>query len=339
VAGKPAAIVDPIELLSCLFLVVYGEITHCRIHAAKTAVLAQTGGDSASVAYRAVYCRHRRQCDRAGPLAAVGPQSNIFVAMLCRFAGRASAAAGLWASASAKERDMWPRLDGRGQYSTGRVGTGVDRFAEGRRGGKSQAAIQYSARVSARPPSKVQSRPPVELPAAEVARIRDHLSSATITIESVSGLANAAIVVRFPAELADVAADAIARADYRLPHDNKAVFIAHLRGLASAAAIARSSKLADALFLLVRTYRHFHPDELTIEDGFRIAIIACASRLELADWCKCLGDLMIDCAFRPITVEEATRLHSHLVHLCHLVPELWSSCGQAEAALRSVLMS
>ncbi len=35
VAGKPAANVDPIKLLSCLFVVVYGEIAHCRIHAAK----------------------------------------------------------------------------------------------------------------------------------------------------------------------------------------------------------------------------------------------------------------------------------------------------------------
>ncbi len=181
--------------------------------------------------------------------------------------------------------------------------------------------------------------PPVELPAEEVTRIRDELSAATITIESVSGLANAAIVVRFPAELADTAADAIARADYRLPHDNTAVFVAHLLGLASAAAITRSCKLADALFLLVRTYRHFHPNELTIEDGVRIAIIACASRAELVDWCKCIGDFMIDCAFQPITTEEAIRLHSHLVHLCHLVPELWSTCGQAEAALRSVLRS
>lgn len=35
VSGKPVANVDPIKLLSCLFLVVYGEIAHCRIHAAK----------------------------------------------------------------------------------------------------------------------------------------------------------------------------------------------------------------------------------------------------------------------------------------------------------------
>jgi hypothetical protein len=134
-----------------------------------------------------------------------------------------------------------------------------------------------------------------------------------------------------------MAGDAVARADYHLPYDDKKLLVPHLVGLASAAAVARSRKLADALILLVRTYRHFHPDELTIDDAYRIAITASASRSELADWCKCVGDFMIDCAFQPITTEEATRLHSHLVHLCHVVPELWSTCGQAEAALQSIL--
>ena len=178
-----------------------------------------------------------------------------------------------------------------------------------------------------------------ELPAEGAVRIKVDLSSAKITLASVSRLANAAIVFQFPAELADMAGDALARADYRLAHDDKTGFVSHLLGLASAAALTRSSKLADALFLLLRTYRHFHPDELTITDAFRIAIIASASRPDLADWCKCVGDFMIDCAFQQVTTEEAARLHLHLVELCHLVPELWATCGQAEAALRSVLMS
>jgi hypothetical protein len=179
----------------------------------------------------------------------------------------------------------------------------------------------------------------IDLPAEEIARIKDDLSSVKLRVASVSGLANAALVFRLPTELADMAGDAIARADYRLPYDDKTVFVPHLLGLASAAAIARSSKLADALFLLLRTYRHFHTNELTIDDAFRIAIIACASRTELMDWCRCVGDFVTDCAFQPLTAEEAMRLHSHLVHLCHLVPELWSTSGQAEAALRSILKS
>jgi hypothetical protein len=176
-----------------------------------------------------------------------------------------------------------------------------------------------------------------ELSAEEVVRIKSGLSLDKITVASVSGLASAAVMVRLPTELADIAADAIAGADYRLEHDDKVAFVAHLLGLASAAAVSRSCKLADALILLVRTYRHFDPDELTVDDAYRIAIIASASRSGLLDWCKCLGEFMTDCAFQPVTIEEATRLHSHLVHLCHLVPELRSTCGQAGAALQSVL--
>jgi len=46
---------------------------------------------------------------------------------------------------------------------------------------------------------------------------------------------------------------------------------------------------------------------------------------------------MTDLAYQELTIEEAFRLHSHLLVLCHLVPELWASCGQAEAALQSVI--
>jgi hypothetical protein len=338
VAGKPAANVDPIKLLSCLFLVVYGEIAHCRIHAAKPPLwrklaamaqasliarcLADIGGDATELARWLQSVRSQMYSSQCLADLRVEPRwlpdFGFPRQLRNEICGR------VWAAVAKLEPDVLePEL--------------TDLLMGDRDGSLKR---QFNAMHACLPgPLEGSVVPSVELPAEEVARIRDDLSSATITIESVSGLANAAIVVRFPAELADMAGDAIARADYRLPHDNKAAFVAHLLGLASAAAIARSSKLADALFLLLRTYRHFHPDELTIVDAFRIAVIACASRSELADWCKCVGEFMIDSAFQPITIEEATRLHSHLMHLCHLVPELWSTCGQAEAALQSVSTS
>jgi hypothetical protein len=338
VAGQPVANVDPIKLLSCLFLVVYGEIAHCRIHAAKPPFWRKL----AAMAQASLIA----QC-----IADIGGDATELVRWLQSVRSQMYL---LQCFADLRVEPRWlPDFGLPHQLRNeicGRVWTAVDKIAPDvlepelidllKGDGDGSLKRQFNAMHACLPgPLEGLVAPPVELPAEEVARIRDDLSSPTITIESVSRLANAAIVIRFPVELADMAADAIARADYRLPHDDKAVFVAHLLGLASAAAIARSSKLADALFLLLRTYRHFHPNELTIEDAFRIAIIACASRSELADWCKCLGDFMVDCAFQPITVEEATRLHSHLVHLCHLVPELWSTCGQAEAALQSVLMS
>lgn len=168
--------------------------------------------------------------------------------------------------------------------------------------------------------------------------MRADLSAPAISASSFFALVNGSLPFRIPADLADTAADAIARADYRLDcgGDGK-VLISILIGLATVAAITRNHQLTDSLFTLLHKYRRFHLDELGIEDSFRIGMIASASRVETSDWCQCVGNCMTDLAFQPIEQNEAARLHSHLVHLCHLVPELWATCGQAEAALRSVL--
>ena len=338
VAGKPVANVDPIELLSCLILAVYGEISHSRIHATrppfwrKLAAIAQ-----ASLIARCIAEIGGDATELAGWLRSVRSQMYL-----------------LQCFADLRVEPRWlPDFAMPGQLRNeifGRVATIVATLARDvlepdlqellLDDGEGSFKRQFNPMCACLPgPLEGAIVPAVELPVAEVARIKDDLSSANLTIGSVSRLANAAMVVGFPAELADMAGDAIARADYRLHCDDKTVFVPHLLGLASAAAIARSCKLADSLLLLARTCRHFHPGELTIDDAFRIAIIASASRSELMDWCKCVGEFVTDCAFQPITDEEAMRLHSHLVCLCHLVPELWFTSGQAEAALRSVLKS
>lgn len=182
------------------------------------------------------------------------------------------------------------------------------------------------------------SEPQMEIPAEHQAEMRADLSAPAISASSFSALVNGSLLFRIPADLTDTAADAIARADYRLDcGDDVKVLVPILLGLATVAAITRSHKLTDSLFTLLRKYRRFYADELGIEDSFRIGMIASASHVETSDWCQCVGNCMTDLAFQPIEQNEAARLHSHLVHLCHLVPELWATCGQAEAALRSVL--
>lgn len=338
VAGKPVANVDPAELLSCVIFAVYGEIAHCCIHATrppfwrKLAAIAQaslilgciadTGGDATELAQWLRSVRSQLYLLQCFADLRVEPRWLPDFAMPDQLRNEIY---GRVAMAAAKlgpdvlQPDMRELLLGDGEGSLKRRFNPTCAWLPG--------------------PLEGAITPFMELPAEEVAQIKDDLSSVTLTVASISRLANVATVLRFPAELADMAGDAIARADYRLHCDDKAAFVPHLLGLASAAAIARSEKLADALFMLLRTYRHFHPNELTIDDTFRVAIIACASRSELMDWCKCIGDFVTDFAFQPLTAEEAMRLHSHLVHLCHLVPELWSTSGQAEAALRSVLQS
>jgi hypothetical protein len=178
----------------------------------------------------------------------------------------------------------------------------------------------------------------LEIPAEHQAEMRADLSASVITASSFSALVNGSLLFRIPADLADKAADAIARADYRLDcGDDVKVLIPILLGLATVAAITRNHQLTDSLFTLLRKYRRFYPDELGIEESFRIGMIASASRVEISDWCQCVGNCMTALASQPIEQNEAVQLYSQLVDLCHLVPELWATCGQAEAALRSVL--
>jgi len=338
VAGKPVANVDPIKLLSSLIFVVYGEIAHCRIHAAKPpfwrklAAIAQ-----ASLIARCIADTGTDATELVTWLESV--RSQVYL-LQCFADLRVEPR---WLPDFALPRQLTNEICGRVLAATAKLAQGVlepelNELLLGDGDGSLKRRFDL-AHACLAGPLEGAIAPAIELSADEAARIKDDLSSTKITMASVSRLANTGIAVRFPAELADMAGDAIARADYRLPHDDEATFIPHLVGLASAAAVARSRKLADALFTLLRTYRHFHPNEMTIDDAFRIAIIACASRSQLLDWCQCVGEFMIDCAFQPLTAEEATRLYSDLVHLCHLVPELWSTCGQAEAALRSVLKS
>jgi hypothetical protein len=336
VAGNPVVKVDQIELLSSLILVTYGEIALCRVLAEKPpfwrklAAIAQ-----ASLIARCINNIGVEATELTAWLQSVRGQMYF---LKCYGDLRLEPR---WLPDFGLPDQLRNEICGRTWGVAGKIARGVlgPELSELLLGDEDGSLKRQFSSILACLPGPLEGGIPAgaALSAEAAERVKTDLSSEKITIASVSGLASAAVIFRFPADLADMAGDAIARADYRLPHDDKAAFVAHLVGLASAAAVTRNCKLADALILLVRTYRHFHPDELTIDDAFRIAIIACASRSELADWCKCVGEFMIDFAFQPVTTEEATRLHSHLVHLCHLVPELWSTCGQAEAALRSVL--
>ena len=220
VAGKPAANIDRMKLLSYLFLVVYGEIAHCRIHAAKPPFWRKL----AAMAQATLIAR----C-----IADIGGDATELVRWLQSVRSQMYL---LQCFADLRVEPRWlPEFGLPRQLRNeicGRVWTAVAKIAPGvlepeltdlvMGDGDGSLKGQFNATHACfSGPLEGSVAPPVELPAEEVARIRDDLSSATITIELVSGLANAAIVVRFPAELADMAADAIARADYRLPHDDK----------------------------------------------------------------------------------------------------------------------
>ena len=168
-------------------------------------------------------------------------------------------------------------------------------------------------------------------------KMREQLADPSPAVSSFILLANSALIFRMPEDVPNLAAEAIRRAQYCLDCGGKQEQLQHcLMALATVAASYRNSSLADELFIVIRNYRRFLPQEMALDDAIRIGMIACASRSEVDDWCKSVGALLTDLAFGELTREEAGKLHPFLINLCGMVPQLWAACGQALAAIESV---
>jgi hypothetical protein len=179
-----------------------------------------------------------------------------------------------------------------------------------------------------------------ELAADHLEKMRTDLANTSPAISSFILTVNAALLFKIPDDIPGLAADAIRRAQHRLDVAGKPEALRGcLIGLAMVAAILRSTELADELFITVRSYRRFFPDELDVDDAFQIGMIACASRADLNDWCKCVGALIAGIGFGELSREDAEQLHALVIELCDIVPELWSACGQGLAAIEAVSFS
>ena len=132
----------------------------------------------------------------------------------------------------------------------------------------------------------------------------------------------------------DLAARALKSSGHRLVDvDNKDQLRAVLRGLATVAAVSRSCELADELRIVVRNYRGDGECRLGIDQVIKVAVIAAASRVEAAEWREFIGEWLTEIAFGDLEEAEGRLVHSYVRTLCQVVPELWLSCGRAEAAL------
>lgn len=166
--------------------------------------------------------------------------------------------------------------------------------------------------------------------------IREQLNQPKLTVNSFAGVVNCALLAELPTEFADLAAEALHRAQYRFDVEGEGMFAVVLTGLATCASVTRSTALADAIFTLIRYYRRFAPNQLDLNDAVRVGSIACAARADLSEWCTSMGNLLTGFAFHKLTPDEAGALEDHIAGLCDLVPELWASCGPALAAVQAV---
>jgi hypothetical protein len=175
-----------------------------------------------------------------------------------------------------------------------------------------------------------------EIPPEQYPKIEDPLNARQATALSYVPLVNSALLFAIPSELADLAAEALRRAQFQIgTNGDNSVFSGCLAGLATTASATRSQPLADALFSSLRYYRRFSPDQLSVDEALRVGMIACASRPEFNEWCLTVGRLISDLSFQAISEEEAAGLHTFVLNLCGIVPELWATCGPGLAALEA----
>lgn len=170
--------------------------------------------------------------------------------------------------------------------------------------------------------------------------IETQLGKEEVGPSSFFALVNSALIFRVSLDQAELAAKALKLGSYRLANiEDKPQLLAVLNGLAVVAAVTRSSALADELRILVRIYRRDAQYALSIGEATRICVIASASRADLKEWRDFAGDWLTELAFSDFEGNDGEILHAHLQHLCHVVPELWVSCGRADAALMAYNVS
>lgn len=172
------------------------------------------------------------------------------------------------------------------------------------------------------------------LPPEVAATIEVRLGAKEIEPSSFIALVNSALIFHIGANHAELATTALKRANHHLPNiEDKSQLLAIFNGLANVAAVARKPALTDELRILVRRYRRDAQYALSIEEVIRICLVAAASRADLNDWTEFVGDWLTELAFSDLKDDEGRVLYSHLNGFCHIVPELWVSCGRADAAL------
>ena len=133
---------------------------------------------------------------------------------------------------------------------------------------------------------------------------------------------------------ADLVVDALERSDYGLAEvRDRSELLDTLASLASVAAIARSERLADTLRVVLRTSQRDSELRIALVDAVQVLLISAASRADLGDWADFVGQCLTEFAFGDLTGDEGQILHGYVRRLCEMAPELWASCGAADAAL------
>jgi hypothetical protein len=175
----------------------------------------------------------------------------------------------------------------------------------------------------------------IEAPQEMVKAMEKQLSEEVLQPNSFAALVNSALIFHLDTYQAQLAVKALRGVKHHLSQVEKGnQLLSVLSGLGTVAAVTRSSDLAEELRILTRKCRLQPGTQIATNEALFIGLIAAAAHTGLVDWCKFVGEWVTELAFQPLRSEEISSLRSHIGHLCQLVPELWHTCGRADAALQ-----
>ena len=180
--------------------------------------------------------------------------------------------------------------------------------------------------------------PPRELPAILSEAINEQLNSDKLASSSFNALVASAMTFGIDSDKVELATNALRLSHYTLTNiQHRPELVTTLSNLATVAAISRNHSFADELRITCRKYRQNPQHSLSISEELLVCVVAAASRSEIDLWREFIGEWMTELAMADLEPVEAQKFQSLLKCLCHAQPELWVSCGRAEAALTAFI--
>ena len=191
-----------------------------------------------------------------------------------------------------------------------------------------------SYRMFLRGPLDGREDPLEELPANIARSIEEQLCTEEVRLRSFVPFVNAALFYRVKPQVVTLAAEALGRLEYGSSGvESASELFSLVRGLATAAAVCRSSRIAEEVRVLVRRYRRDSEPPIAAEDALEILLVAAASRADAEEWGRWVGGVFAGMALGELGEEEGKLGYFAVRRLCDIRPELWAHCGSAEAAL------
>lgn len=175
------------------------------------------------------------------------------------------------------------------------------------------------------------------IPTEIIGLIEGKLIGDAVQVNSFAEIINSASFFRIGLPQIELVGVALRKAKYQIQQiDNKHQLNSLLYGLAKVAAVTRSGSLAEDVFILTMNNWQLAGRELAPDDAMAIGLVAAAAYPALPDWSKFVGKWMTELAFQPLMKNDAIRLQTYCRLMCHRVPELWATCGKADAALEAI---